>query len=113
MQTANFDPRKLWLAQMGAEATLGPKSARADRVQVVLSLPFDASLLQHDPERPTFSWTAEDDVAVRRLTRLYSLLESPDLNPRPGNRLRSSGAGSNRWGPCAIQDRVVIRWAAL
>ena len=43
-----------------------------------------ASLLQRDPERPSFTWTADGDVDIERITRQYSLPDGTRPTPQVG-----------------------------
>ena len=73
-------------------------SGGAEGMPVVYNLAL-ASLLQRDPERPSFTWTADDDVDIERITRQCSLPMERDRHPKWGSRRRWSGAGNSRWGP--------------
>jgi hypothetical protein len=53
-----------------------------------------------------------DHLATRHLMKRRSPLEEEATISRLGSRRRLSGVGSSRLAPCAIQDKVMVRWAA-
>jgi hypothetical protein len=101
VQTTDFAGRRLRLAQMGIEAVVGPKSLGPNRVQVVLNLPFDRSVLSRDPDRPEYNWTDEDDRDYERFIRLNSAPDSPATTRTPDTPPPSPSCGNSRSGPCA------------
>ena len=101
MQTMEFDAKRLRLAQMGIEAIVRPKVSGPDRVQVVLNLPFDQTILHRNPDRPEFNWTAENDRDYDRFTRLFETPDGRDPSQTLDTPPLSPSCGNNRSAPCA------------
>jgi hypothetical protein len=116
MAQSTFKDKRTWLDRLGMEVVVAKHGSDAPRYEISINLPVEIeSVLTRDPNRElrvesegeTAYWTPPELRTPEQMRLAQEWLAQPDT-PRRYPRSHSS-----RWGPCVIQGKVVIRWAAL